>query len=242
MITKLFEYVKNINLTQYLVKRMLHNMNKKLKNKMLNSNVEITNAGKYSYEFSLLHIKDYKLVKKLIDANKKIFLENNLVLSYNMKEEYTVEFKEDVTSDEFPNLSIEKSEPSGEYTFHVFIKELKTERFYPPKFLYHHSSESHRNNIKKYGLLPKESAKSPEWSGQHYLEYPTAIFATSKPGDWHGDDVWRIDTTNLVNKWWYDLNLFFSNRKDKKFVMTFEPIPPECLTLINAFTKEPFQK
>ena len=71
------------------------------------------------------------------------------------------------------------------------------------------------------------------------LYYPPTIFVALEPtGHYNGllgDDVWEIDTTNLKNKWWEDLNFYRHLDPQKRkidYVMTFEPIPPENIKLL----------
>jgi hypothetical protein len=69
--------------------------------------------------------------------------------------------------------------------------------------------------------------------------YPPAVFATVLVAGWfknEGDDIWRIDLAGLKNKWWEDLNFYEhlnpkTRKNDIKYLMTFDPIPPENLTL-----------
>ena len=42
-------------------------------------------------------------------------------------------------------------------------------------------------------------------------------------------DIWKIDTINLSNKWWEDLNI----DKSTGAIMTFEPISPNNLSMLN---------
>jgi hypothetical protein len=129
------------------------------------------------------------------------------------------------------NISIKHQIPSGSYydkwkiVYAIKFKDVKTERVKPEKYVYHFTnSKENKNNILKYGLIPKTNVN---WD---YIDYPDAIFAINGDfGDWRGNYVFRIDTTNLKNKWWYDLNF----RVGSPQIMTFEPIGPEYLKLLD---------
>lgn len=124
----------------------------------------------------------------------------------------------------------------------VVFKSLYTQRVSPQRYVYHCSPKENRESIMKNGLIPKGSSESKEWGGLIYLDYPPVIFATNKGGDsvwtWRsGKDLWRIDTQGLNNKWWYDLNFFGNEDYQQKHIMTFEPIPPSHIEMVNETPK-----
>jgi len=118
--------------------------------------------------------------------------------------------------------------------FTIYFKKLKTEKAQIERYLYHVSRPANRSSIKKLGLVPKGSDDSTAWSGYDYLAYPPAVFATNMGmhDTWHvSGDIWRIDTNELNNEWWYDLN-FYGAGDRRKYVMTFDPIPKKYIKLV----------
>ena len=121
----------------------------------------------------------------------------------------------------------------------IYFKSLFTGRVKPNEFIYHASKEKNRESILKNGLVLKSSSDSSMWNDVAKLSYPPSVFATNSDiyNVWHaGDDIWQIDTKGLPNKWWYDLNFFYSgNKRDKMYIMTFESIPADHLKLLNEY-------
>ena len=121
----------------------------------------------------------------------------------------------------------------------IYFKSLFTGRVKPNEFIYHVSLEKNRESILKNGLVLKSSSDSSMWNDAAKLSYPPSVFATNSDiyNVWHaGDDIWQIDTKGLPNKWWYDLNFFYSgNKRDKMYIMTFDPIPADHLKLLNEY-------
>jgi hypothetical protein len=106
------------------------------------------------------------------------------------------------------------------------------------KFVYHSSIPSFRDNISKEGLVTK--GKSETWLSDTPIE-GAVIFATNSDNknDWfdstYDDDIYRIDTTKLQNKWFQDPNF-----KEDRYVITFEPIPLNAIKLIRKGTGESY--
>lgn len=120
------------------------------------------------------------------------------------------------TFDEFVN----------EENFNKNLKEVKVN-----KYVYHTSNPIFRNNISQDGLSPK--GKSESWLSDTPI-YGEVIFAVNSDNkkDWwnstYDDDIYRIDTTNIGNKWYNDPNF---DVKDKR-IITFEKIPLNSIKLI----------
>jgi hypothetical protein len=170
-----------------------------------------SHTKKYS-EFSFSFDKDTKklLIRKLKHLGVRL-LKVNIYLGYYISDE-------------------------NHYCWVVF-KSLYTQRVKPHRYVYH--SVKNGPSIMKNGLLPKGWVDSEDWSSnsfQTYLAYPPAIFATNKGLEniWRKNmDIWEIDTKDLSNKWWFDLNFYGENDDyQHKHIMTFEPIPPEHLELV----------
>lgn len=101
----------------------------------------------------------------------------------------------------------------------------------PNKFVYHKSNPHFRDEISKMGLIPK--GKSDTWMSDTKIN-GEVIFATNSdnPDDWFDstwdDDVYKIDTSKLGNKWFKDPN--FPNKYHH--IITPDPIPNSAIELI----------
>ena len=107
----------------------------------------------------------------------------------------------------------------------------------PNKYLYHTSNPIFRDNIAKEGLIPK--GKSEAWLSDTKID-GEVIFAVNSDDkeDWfdstYDDDIYRIDTSKLENKWYVDPN--FDLEDDR--IITFERIPIGSIELIYKGTGE----
>ena len=101
----------------------------------------------------------------------------------------------------------------------------------PNKYVYHTSNPIFRKKISKEGLIPK--AKSESWLSDTNI-HGKVIFAVNSDNkkDWwdstYDDDIYRIDTTKLKNKWYGDPNFELEDKR----IITFEPIDISCIELI----------
>jgi hypothetical protein len=99
------------------------------------------------------------------------------------------------------------------------------------KYIYHTSNPHYRDVIAKQGLITK--GKSETWLSDTNID-GKVIFAVNSDDkkDWwdstYDDDIYRIDTRNLKNKWYVDPNF---NQDDKR-IITFENIPVKAIELI----------
>jgi hypothetical protein len=115
------------------------------------------------------------------------------------------------------------------YNSHLEVK--------PNRYLYHTSNPIFRDNIAKEGLIPK--GKSEAWLSDTKID-GEVIFAVNSDNkeDWfdstYDDDIYKIDTTNLKNKWYVDPNF---DLEDKR-IITFERIPLSSIELIYKGTGE----
>jgi hypothetical protein len=118
----------------------------------------------------------------------------------------------------------------------VFFKSKNTRRIKPQRYVFH-CSYSPKEDILKFGLTPKASSESKQWDNSA-LKYEPAIFATNGFGNlWNpGAIIYQIDTANLKNKWYEDLNF---EPGTSNAIMTYEPILPEHIT---ALTLDEFEK
>jgi hypothetical protein len=101
----------------------------------------------------------------------------------------------------------------------------------PNKYLYHTSNPMSRDNISKEGLIVQ--GRSSSWLSDTKIE-GKVIFAVNSDNkkDWwdstYDDDIYRIDTTSLKNKWYVDPN--FDSEAHR--VITFENIPKKAIKII----------
>lgn len=101
----------------------------------------------------------------------------------------------------------------------------------PNKYVYHTSNPIFRDKISKEGLIPK--GKSENWLSDTKIG-GKVIFAVNSDNeeDWwdstYDDDIYRIDTTKLKNRWYVDPNF---DLEDKR-IITFEKIPLNSMKLI----------
>lgn len=107
----------------------------------------------------------------------------------------------------------------------------------PNKYVYHTSNPLFRDKISKEGLIPQ--GRSEAWLSDTKID-GKVIFAVNSenPEDWwdstYNDDIYRIDTTKLNNKWYVDPNF---DLEDKR-IITFERIPLNSIELIKKGNHE----
>jgi hypothetical protein len=147
---------------------------------------------------------EIKYVEKIAKKWQNRLLENNISIRHGVSK---------------------SSRSDWQIVYTLIFRNIKTQRVKPKKYVYHFTAtEESKNNILKFGLIPKTGVN---WKN---IDYPDAIFAINDESElWNGRYVFRIDTTNLKNKWWYDLNFPIGS----KLIMTFEPIGPEHLELLD---------
>ena len=193
-------------------------------------------------------VKNHKLVNYYINSIfnrlKKIQeLVNHIKIEKNENKHYIFdiytieELKKDLIDKILKNFKVKLLYSGYIFTYKLFdsvirgvIKSSKIIRVKPNKYVYHYSHKKNRNEILKNGLIPQKFSNSERWGNTLTLEYEDSIFAINNENiSWITDentDRWIIDTTQLKNKWWIDLNL-----NSKSYIMTFEPIPIEFLKL-----------
>jgi hypothetical protein len=223
------EFVKNEKFTFYLINKMVEDI--KLKFNMEDEDIYIERNRNTKHEITFINIyiedileKDIKNIDIFLNKYIKIFEKNELLLTYRKKR---VEFLKKVR-----------------YKYDILIKSDKLQRIKPPKYVYHSTKEKNIDDILLNGLIPKSGN---QWNIE--LEYKPAIFATRNINHtWKhfGNNVLlQIDTENLDNKWYIDLNLNdynYPNDPDKDFIMTYEPIPKENIRLLSNEEKEEIKK
>ena len=118
-------------------------------------------------------------------------------------------------------------------TIREFLNENKKNHLVeviPNKYVYHTSNPIFRDKISKEGLTPK--GKSESWLSDTNID-GEVIFAVNSDNkqDWwdstYDDDIYKIDTTNLNNKWYNDPNF-----DDNLHLITFDKIPLNAIKLI----------
>jgi hypothetical protein len=100
------------------------------------------------------------------------------------------------------------------------------------RYLYHRSAPVFRDLISDEGLIPQ---RGEQWLSDTRID-GEAVFATdsSDPKDlfdsgWD-DDLWRIDTRDLDNRWYRDPN--FLDYEDSRHVFTLDRVPVEAIELV----------
>lgn len=93
----------------------------------------------------------------------------------------------------------------------------------PNKCVYHTSNPVFRDKISKEGLIPK--GKSETWLSDTNIDGKVIFVVNSNKEDYrfdstYDDDIYRIDTTKLNNKWYNDPNF-----DDGLHLITFDKIP-----------------
>lgn len=107
----------------------------------------------------------------------------------------------------------------------------------PERYVYHTSNPIFRDKIKEEGLITK--GHGPTWLSDTNIS-GEVIFAvnSSQEKDWwdstFDDDIYRIDTYNLKNKWFFDPNFESGIYKtdSNKQIITFDNIPKSEINLI----------
>jgi len=112
------------------------------------------------------------------------------------------------------------------------LKNSRLTKVNPNKYIYHTSNPIFRDKISKTGLIPKE--KSEAWLTTTKIDGKVIFAVNSNDSkDWwdstYDDDIYKIDTSKLNNKWYNDPN--FDIEDDR--IITFEPIPLNAIKLIH---------
>lgn len=106
----------------------------------------------------------------------------------------------------------------------------------PNRYVYHKSNPIFRDKISKEGLITK--GKSDTWLSDTKID-GNVIFAANSDDElmWfdttYDDDIYKIDTTLIANKWYKDPN-FISG--DYNHIITFDNIPLNAIKLIHRGT------
>lgn len=102
-------------------------------------------------------------------------------------------------------------------------------------FVYHKSNPIFRDKIAVEGLITKGISET--WLSDTAIE-GQAIFATNSEDrskwfdDGYDDDIYRIDTSKIKNKWYKDPNFEGTGIHYDSHVITFEDIPLSAIELI----------
>lgn len=231
MITKykLFEYIHNNELAE----NQFEIISNKIENFLAKNNISskrkkektINGLLKFEIRFTLTfddNNNSIRIIDELHKITQKLNKEvnkHNLFLSSSLDDEY-------------------EQEDRCCYCLYLYLKSIKIEQVIPDKYVYHSTSSYNRKSIFKKGLKLRRNIDEEEAA----LHYPPSIFAMNhvdtkgvKPWDNRGNstpyDIWRINTSNLKNTWWIDLNVGNAPDLHKDAIMTFEPIPPENIIL-----------
>lgn len=111
---------------------------------------------------------------------------------------------------------------------------------FPGRYVFHTSNPIFRDSISREGLVPK--GKSEAWLSNTKID-GKAIFAVDserQEAAWesgYDDDIYRVDTAGLSNRWYYDPN--FGEGSDR--IVTFDPIPKDRLELVHTGTGKAYE-
>jgi hypothetical protein len=223
------EWVSNKPLVKFEIRKMVNSIQSKLKNKLTNDNFRKRTDNDHNIVYEFINIKDYKLFEKILKNYQSNLLKKGIIVGYSYIEKHPIkEIKDDF------DLKYDKNVIIADFV--LYIKDLYTERVFPPRYIYHVSNKDNRDNILKNGLELK-SWDEGNWLLEPELYYPPSIFAIEDYSDWEykvgkNRDIWEIDTKGLKNKWQKDLN-FYKKMNGLDAYMTFEPIPANHLTLVD---------
>jgi len=130
--------------------------------------------------------------------------------------------------------------------FSKFLTESNYTEVKPNKYVYHTSNPMFRNQIAKQGLIPK--GKSETWLSDTKIDGKVifAINSDDKEEWWdsgYDDDIYKIDTSKLKNKWYFDPNYQSGVYKQDNItaVITFKKIPTKAIKLIHKGSGESFE-
>lgn len=101
----------------------------------------------------------------------------------------------------------------------------------PNKYVYHTSNPVFRDKISKEGLIVKGKGDTCLSNTKIDGEVIFAVNSNDKKDWWdstYDDDIYKMDTTNLNNKWYNDPNF---NSEDKR-IIKFENIPLDSIKLM----------
>jgi len=228
------EAIHNESLVIHEIKRMFSEISKinplKKDNLSFDNNIEKDKRGKDTKEFHfILQRIDPKFQSKIEKIMKKyqsvVFPKIDIIMKYKEHRHADMKLKDGDDPLDFTVLD------TYTLSYTVYLKNIYIQRVKPSRFVYHCSDKKNRNSIKKNGLIPKSDKESKIWQYQSDVIYPAAVFATNNTLWDATNDVWVIDTKGLPNKWWYDL--YFRKESNDGKILTFEPIPPSHLELID---------
>lgn len=114
------------------------------------------------------------------------------------------------------------------------IESTSTLEIEPNRYVYHTSNPIFRDKIAREGLTPK--GRSESWLTTTRIEGKVIFAVNSNEEDYiwnstYDDDIYRIDTASLDNKWYQDPNF-----EDGIHIITYESIPKEALELLHKGT------
>lgn len=220
--------VKDKELAKSFIHKLLTDIHKfcPLKNSNIKTYIKYNQVY---YTISPIAVKFNNRIEKTLKFFKEIALKDHgYILSYTASKCRNMRLS--TKKDSFDILRAK----GYHYEYHIYLKDLHTKEVKPSSKVYHYSPKSNRESIMENGLLPKSSQESPMWAKEAFYEYPPIIFAVdSEELGWYyfkDGDKWEINTENLPNKWWEDLNA--TNVVNSKCIMTFEAIPAMYLKLL----------
>ena len=114
-------------------------------------------------------------------------------------------------------------------SFKLFENKNHLVEVIPNRYVYHTSNPVFRDKISKEGLIPK--GKSESWLSDTKIDGKVIFVVNDNKDNYrfdstYDDDIYRIDTIRLNNKWYNDPNF-----NDGLHLITFESIPLSAIEL-----------
>lgn len=125
-------------------------------------------------------------------------------------------------------------------TFKMFESADGLIEAFPGRYVYHTSNPIFRDSISREGLVPK--GKSEAWLSNTKISGKVifAVDSERQEAAWdsgYDDDIYRVDTAGLSNRWYYDPN--FGEASDR--IVTFDPIPKDRVELVHSGTGKAYE-
>ena len=226
----LLEVVKNEKYASYIFDNIVQEISKIIPIEKVSEIPRINPVDKISLTIDKL--KEYWVLNLYYNGNIEITILNRII---NILDKYRIKllnsnillsYTHNIKNKKFYNKYADSNQIS------VYYKDIYVKRVSPKKYYYHFTDNKNLPSILKNGLIPKSWFNS-QWGNLVNKAYPDAIFVSDAKNLFFGDTLLRIDTTNISNKWFDDLNM------EEDRYMTFEPIPPEAIDVVSPMELTP---
>jgi len=224
---KIFEYLAN----EKLVKSTINIYLRQILSLSKNSNFREEYSDKRTFKFLINTEEPHgKKTLQLLNKCKNQLMKSGTFMNWSEHKSHKMKLSDDGDL----NFDIEEDKPL-DLSYHIYVKDVMSNRKKPPKYLYHATRFKHHESIMKNGLEIRNNEN--HWDTPE-LNNPGAIFTSSDIDFWtshfYENDIiaiYKIDTTKIKNSWFADFNLI--NRDEgKNSYLTYDPIPSSALTLM----------